>query len=147
MHNGKIVLLSVILMFFADYMYPQKTPHHKHRIFVLTDISTLNNIVGEPDDTQSMIRLLLYANEFKIEGIAATYTSHNKTIYPDYIREIIKAYGKSWKNLKRYGNFPSDKYLLKRVFSGNKSIGVNQIGEGKDTEASERIIELLKNNS
>ena len=36
------------------------------RLLVLTDIG------GDPDDQQSMIRLMLYANEFDIEGLIAT---------------------------------------------------------------------------
>ena len=38
----------------------------KPRLLVLTDIG------GDPDDQQSMIRLLLYANEFDFEGLIAT---------------------------------------------------------------------------
>jgi hypothetical protein len=38
------------------------------RLAVLTDIG------GDPDDQQSMIRLLLYANEYQIEGLIATAT-------------------------------------------------------------------------
>ena len=36
------------------------------RLFVLTDLA------NEPDDEESLVRLLAYANEFDIEGIAAT---------------------------------------------------------------------------
>jgi hypothetical protein len=38
----------------------------KPRLFVLTDLA------NEPDDEESLVRLLAYANEFDIEGIAAT---------------------------------------------------------------------------
>ena len=48
----------------------------KIRLLVLTDISTLCAEAGEPDDTQSLIRLLLYSDCFEIEGLAATYTGH-----------------------------------------------------------------------
>lgn len=36
------------------------------RLFVLTDLA------NEPDDEESLVRLLAYANEFDIEGIVAT---------------------------------------------------------------------------
>ena len=36
------------------------------RVVVLTDIT------NEPDDEQSMVRLLVYSNEFDIEGLIAT---------------------------------------------------------------------------
>ena len=38
----------------------------KPRVFVLTDIE------NEPDDAMSMVRFLLYANEFDIEGLIAS---------------------------------------------------------------------------
>ena len=36
------------------------------RLLVLTDIG------GDPDDQQSMVRLMLYTNEFEIEGLIAS---------------------------------------------------------------------------
>jgi hypothetical protein len=42
------------------------------RIFVLTDIE------NEPDDAMSMVRLLVYANHFDIEGLAATTSITSK---------------------------------------------------------------------
>jgi hypothetical protein len=39
---------------------------------VLTDISSLTAGVAEPDHGQSLVRLMLYANEFEIEGLIAT---------------------------------------------------------------------------
>jgi len=36
------------------------------RLCVLTDIG------GDPDDQQSMVRLMVYANEFEIEGLIAS---------------------------------------------------------------------------
>ena len=38
---------------------------------VITDISSMQPGILEPDDTQSMIRFLLYANEVDIEGLIA----------------------------------------------------------------------------
>jgi predicted outer membrane protein len=41
-------------------------PASRPRVFVLTDIE------NEPDDATSLVRLLVYANQFEIEGLAAT---------------------------------------------------------------------------
>ena len=40
------------------------------RVFVLTDIS------NEPDDEESMVRFLVYANEYDIQGLVATTSTH-----------------------------------------------------------------------
>ena len=45
-------------------------PDPKQRVFVLTDIS------NEPDDEESMVRFLVYANEYDIEGLVATTSTH-----------------------------------------------------------------------
>jgi hypothetical protein len=38
----------------------------KNRVIILTDIE------ADPDDTQSMVRLLLYSNQIDIKGLIAT---------------------------------------------------------------------------
>ena len=42
----------------------------RQRVFVLTDIS------NEPDDEQSMVRFLVYANEYDVDGLVATTSTH-----------------------------------------------------------------------
>src|SRR5581483_10249234 len=65
------------------------------RLVVLTDISSLKAGVAEPDDGQSLIRLMLYANEFDIEGlIASSNIGHGQTTRPELIRQIVDAYEK-----------------------------------------------------
>ena len=44
----------------------------KPRVFVLTDIE------NEPDDAQSMVRFLTYANHFDVEGLVATTSIHQR---------------------------------------------------------------------
>lgn len=46
--------------------YPAAAKEAAPRLFVLTDIG------NEPDDPMSLVRLLVYAKEIEIEGIAAT---------------------------------------------------------------------------
>jgi hypothetical protein len=67
----------------ADFDY-LRVSHPKPRVFVLTDIE------NEPDDAQSMVRLLTYSNQFDIEGLVATTSVHmrNKTA-AWRIREIV----------------------------------------------------------
>ena len=45
----------------------------KQRLVVLTDIS------NEPDDEQSLVRLLVYASDFDIEGLVATTSVHRRS--------------------------------------------------------------------
>src|ERR1700741_5324411 len=56
----------------------------KNRVIVLTDIA------NEPDDQMSMVRFLVYANEFDIEGlVACTSTWMRSRVRPDVIQKVI----------------------------------------------------------
>jgi hypothetical protein len=112
----------------------------KPRLLVLTDIGE------DPDDQQSMIRLVVHANEFDIEGLIATASGtpgkkEPEVVRPQLIREIVEAYGKAQANLvKHHPDFPEAKKLLERIKSGNAKRGMDSVGEGKDTEGSNWII-------
>jgi hypothetical protein len=63
-------------------------PIARPRIVVLTDIS------NEPDDEMSLVRFLVYANEFEVEGrIATTSVWLRDNVRPDLIRKTVEAYG------------------------------------------------------
>src|SRR5438034_11562554 len=78
----------------------------KPRLVVLTDIG------GDPDDQQSMIRLMHHADEFEIEGLIASAAGipgelKQDVIHPELIREIVDAYGKVRPNLLMHNqDFP-----------------------------------------
>src|SRR3954465_5523329 len=100
----------------------------KPRLLVLTDIG------GDPDDQQSMIRLMTYANEFEIEGLIASAAGipgelKQDVTHPDLIRAIVEAYGKVRPNLLLHRpDYPPAESLLDRIKSGNPRRGVKNIG-------------------
>src|SRR5262245_53999452 len=60
----------------------------KSRVVVVTDIA------NEPDDQMSMVRFLVYANEFDIEGlVAGTSTWMRNRVRPDVIEKLVDVYG------------------------------------------------------
>lgn len=119
---------------------------HRKQIYVLTDISTVTAVEGEPDDTESLIRLLLYADCFEIKGIGATYSSFKNNIYPQHIHTVINAYEQSVEQLRRFGPYPSGDKLHQLVKSGNPQRGVQHIGERKDTQLSEHLAKTIMEN-
>ncbi len=81
------------------------------RLIVLTDIG------GDPDDQQSMVRLLLYVNEYQIEGLIATATKER--VSPGQIRERVEAYRKTRPNLVKHARgYPTADYLLEQIKAG-----------------------------
>ena len=67
----------------------------KPRVFVLTDIE------NEPDDAMSLVRFLVYSNQFDVEGLVATTSIHQQDETAAWrIREIVAAYGEVRDNLE-----------------------------------------------
>jgi hypothetical protein len=109
-------------------------------MIVLTDIE------ADPDDAQTLIRLLLYANSIDIKGLIATTSVHQKTnVYPASINRIIHTYGKVQANLNKHEKgYPTAESLLQLVKSGRPEYGMSGVGNGKDSPGSEWIIKILK---
>ena len=117
------------------------------RLLVLTDIG------GDPDDQQSLVRLMIYANEFELEGFVASASGtigelKAAVTRPDLIREIIAAYGQVLPQLRRHvPGWPAAAELLARVHSGNPHRGRDHIGEGHDTAGSHAIVAAVDRGS
>jgi hypothetical protein len=89
-----LLVLAGLGVFAAVAASAAPAPNAKVRILILTDIE------NEPDDAQSMVRFLTYANQFDIEGLVATTSIHQRTKTAAWrIREIVEAYGKVQANL------------------------------------------------
>ncbi len=129
-----LLSLLLLLILIASPVYASKP-----RLLVLTDIG------NEPDDAQSLVRLLVYSNEFDIEGIVATTSNWlQNRVLPEMIRERIEAYGQVRENLLKHASgYPPAAGLLAKVKSGRPEFGLGGVGEGKDTEASEWIIRTV----
>lgn len=116
------------------------------RLLVLTDIG------GDSDDNQSLVRLLMYSNDFDIEGLIASSSGTlgelgSPITRTDLITSRINAYGEVLSNLSLHDpNYPTKEYLLSITKSGNPNRGINYIGAGNDTEGSELIISAADKN-
>lgn len=109
----------------------------KARVLVLTDIS------NEPDDEQSLVRFLVYANEYDVEGIVATTSTWLRSgTREDLIRRAIKAYGKVRPNLLRNAaGYPTQEELEARVAAGQPGYGLAAVGNGRTSPGSRLILE------
>lgn len=132
----------------------------KPRLVVCTDIAPAHI---EPDDMESMIHLLSYADCFEIEAII-TSVGWNCDPYPaewhQYLTRAIEAYRKDVNNLKArsgqkvflpmkleeskqaMGYWPSADYLLKRAVMGSINGGIKAIGKNNNSPGSDLLIRL-----
>ncbi len=113
------------------------------RLAVLTDIG------GDPDDTQSLIRLMVYVKEFQIEALIASASGTPGELkvavtQPDLIRNVIDKYEQVLPNLQKHGDgWPSASSLRGAVKSGNPQRGISAIGVGHDTEGSKWLVQRI----
>ena len=104
---------------------------------------------GEIDDECSMVRFLLYANEWDVEGIitsSSQYHSHGHNwAGDDWIQPYLNAYQKVYPNLVKHDRrYPTPEYLRERTFLGN----VKAEGEMDEiTPGSQRIVKVLLDES
>ena len=117
--------IMILLLAFSCLVKAQET---KPRLLVLTDIE------NEPDDAQSMVRLMLYANLLDIEGLVATTSVHLKDKTAEWrIEEIVSAYGKVRNNLLMHEpGYPTEAHLKSLIKVGIPRYGLEGVGEGKD---------------
>jgi cellulose-binding protein len=109
----------------------------KQRVFVLTDIS------NEPDDEESMVRFLVYSNEYDVEGLVATTSTWlRKGTREDLIRRQIAAFGQVRENLLKHSpGYPTTEHLLAVTCTGQPSYGMEAVGAGKSTAGSKLLIQ------
>ncbi|SDL32923.1 nucleoside hydrolase-like domain-containing protein [Kriegella aquimaris] len=135
-------LFTVLLFLFLTFegiAQKDKRP----RLLVLTDIG------GDPDDEQSIRHLLVYSNEFRIEGLIATSDNiprkgYKHRIRTDLLVKAIKDYGEVRENLLLHNlNYPTAESLLKVVHGGQVNRGVENLKIGKETSGSKHIIKTV----
>jgi hypothetical protein len=138
----KTILALILISFSLFNLFVCAEANQKNRVIILTDIE------ADPDDTQSMIRLLLYSDVIDIKGLIATTSTHQKNnIHPKSIQRVIRAYGKVQPNLiKHEAGFPDADSLLLLVKQGMPVYGMEGVGERKDSQGSEWIIKVLEEN-
>jgi hypothetical protein len=114
-------------------------PVQKQRVIVLTDIS------NEPDDEESLVRFLVYSNEYDVEGLIATTSVWLKdTVRPERIRERVEAYGQVRDNLLKHASgYPTQEHLQSVIKAGRPEFGMEGVGEGKSSDGSRHIIEVV----
>ena len=155
----KRILMLLMVVVVTTISYAKSTPL-KPRLVVCTDIAPAD---VEPDDMESMVRLMAYADMFEIEALI-TSVGWNCDPYPkewsQYLYRVIDAYAKDVKNLmqrsgqkkflslkkenanQQIGYWPSADYIRSRAVMGSVNGGIRSVGEGNDSPGSNLLIQL-----
>lgn len=120
------------------------------RLVILADMG------NEPDEEQQMTHMLLYANEFDLEGLIAVSGKYlnsqhrlpaRQRLYPELFHSIIDAYGKVYDNLIKHDSaYPKPDYLKSIVASGHVGYGRAAVEKNKGNKGSELLITSFEKN-
>ncbi len=113
------------------------------RVIVETDAG------GDPDDEQSLVRFLLYANEWDVEGIIANRPKarDGENLNPDrtglgIVQRLVKAYGHCHPHLVKHdARYPRPEDLLRQTVSGcaDSDAAVNLVLAAVDSDDSRPV--------
>lgn len=134
--RGIFAALAAFFLVVATHAAPTGP---KPRVLVLTDIA------NEPDDEESLVRFLVYSNEFDVEGlIATTSTWLKKMPREDLIRRQLAAYGEVRANLLKHApGYPTAEHLGTVTKTGQTEYGMANVGPDKKTAGSQHIIDVI----
>jgi Protein of unknown function (DUF1593) len=115
----------------------------KTRVFIVSDIS------NEPDDAESLVRYLLYSNEFDTRGlVACTSTWMKRVVHPEDMQKIVRAYSKVVDSLNQNVH-PDNRYLsgdsiMNLITTGPSLYGKEALQEEVPlSEGARRLIQSL----
>ena len=145
------MLMIVIICANTGFMVDLYADERK-RVIVLTDF------FKDPDDKQSMIRFLTYANEFDIEGLIATSLAYGTgEVHPEWIENLIDEYGKVLGNLRQHERpgftYPSvselksvvkaGAHVIRKYQGGNKGFPVPHPPGARDSRSCDPTLSWL----
>ena len=108
----------------------------RHRVLVSTDIGGT-----DPDDFQSMVHLLLCANEFDLEGLVSSPFGPGRK---EHILQVVDCYSRDFANLRKHSDqFPSPDALRAMAKQGAFD-SPGPAGVGAATEGSNWIVQCAR---
>lgn len=111
----------------------------KQRLIVTTDLGG-----ADPDDTQSLIHLLVCSDVVDIEGIISSSSWIDCPDWTSEITKVIDDYSIVLPILRKHsGGFPDADYLKSVVKRGQAVSNMCGVGAGKDSPGSELIISAV----
>ena len=139
--SNHLRIISVLMLLTSAFL-GRVTGEDKPRVVVMSDIGGT-----EPDDQESFVRLLLYANELDLVGLIGANSQFGINRGDTRVFErIIDAYSQVRPNLLLHAEgYPKPAYLKSIIRSGqNLHIGMDGVGRGATTLGSRLIADELK---
>ena len=131
-----LMILSAILLSLASCKEQPKTSE-RYRILVSTDIGGT-----DPDDNQSMAHLLMYSNEFDLEGLVSSPSFGSGST--SEIFRMIDVYEQDLPKLKLHESGLMEPEDLRKLVKQGRTEELPPCGYGEPTEGSEWIVKQAR---
>jgi hypothetical protein len=133
-----LLLLTLPLMAGTVRAAPQggALAGHRPRVIVSTDIGGT-----DPDDFQSMVHFLLYADVFDVEGLVSSPYGPGRK---EHILRVIDYYERDYANLRSYSERYPPPAALRAIAKQGATEGPGPSGVGRPTEGSEWIVQCAR---
>ena len=140
-----ITRFIILLIFMTAEVLSAQTS--KHRLIILADMG------NEADEMQQMVHMMMYSNEFDLEGLIAVTgkylnpsrkSPYRQVLHPELFSEIIDEYAKVRDKLMMHAKgWPEVDYLHSIVVKGQTGYGIQDTGKGKHSKGSDLILQSL----
>lgn len=118
---------------------PMVKPTERFRVLISTDIGGT-----DPDDNQSMSHLLMYSNEFDLEGLVSSPSFGDGNT--SEIFRMIDVYEKDLPQLSKHISGLMQPKALRRLVKQGRTSELPPCGYGEPTEGSEWIVKQARKN-
>jgi len=109
---------------------------HRPRVIVSTDIGGT-----DPDDFQSMVHFLLYADVFDVEGLVSSPYGPGRR---EHILQVLDHYERDYANLRSYSERYPPPAALRAIAKQGATEGPGPSGVGRPTEGSQWIVHCAR---
>ncbi len=135
----KRVVLTILFASCLLYSQAQLPSFDKQRLIVTTDMGGT-----DPDDTESMVHLLVCSNTLDLEGLISSQVWMDDPDKTPKIREMVEHFGEVLPRLKKHAQgYPELSYLRSIIKRGQEKSNMSGVGEGKDSPGSDLIIKAV----
>ena len=136
MKRTTTLLLAVLITL---TLTARQQPTERFRVLISTDIGGT-----DPDDNQSMAHLLMYSNEFDLEGLVSSPSFGSGSASEIY--RMIDVYEKDLPRLSRHVRGLMKPKALRRLVKQGRTDELPPCGYGESTEGSQWIVKQARRN-
>lgn len=128
----KLIAILALAVTIVGFTANAATAEARPRVLVSTDIGGT-----DPDDFQSMVHLLVYADRLDLEGLISSPFGPGRK---EHILEVIDCYAKDYPNLKTYSDLYPSPDALRTITKQGEKESAPHTGVRRSTEGSEWIV-------